>query len=456
MKLEQTVLRNLILSDNYSKKVLPFLKSEYFSQDEERAMFQAVEGFILKYNMPPSFDSIEIEINETSWLSETQIDTCLEYLKDYRNDNVKTNEEWLLDTTEKFCQEKAVYLALTESIEIMNSTKHTMDKGAIPGILSDALAISFDTHIGHDYIEDSNDRFAYYHRTDTKIPFSLEYFNKITKGGCYSKTLNIILGGTGTGKTLMMCDFAASYLNSGKNVLYITLEMAEEQIASRIDANLLNVDIGDLENLSQEMYQDKIEKVRAKTDGKLIIKEFATATAGAMHFKNLLNELKLKKGFKPDVIFIDYINLCVSTRFKGGATGMYQYVKAIAEELRGLAVEEEVIMWSATQVNREGFGDSNPDLTNTAESFGLPATADLMFVVITDEDLAKLGQYMIKQLKNRYNSVTLNTKFMIGVDYIKMRLHDVEQNAQTNVSGANQITTNKPTSKLDKFKSIKV
>lgn len=435
-------MKNLVTKDEYSRKVLPFLKTEYFTNIEDNVLFNEIKSFILKYNTLPNQAALLVEIDQTSILKEDQIASIKDSIKNF--DKIiepNDNDQWLIDQTENFCQEKAIYHAMMESIEIMNNKNNMKDKGEIPQLLTDALGVSFDTSVGHDFLLDSDKRFEYYHTVEFKIPFDLEYFNTITKGGVAKKTLNIVMGGTGVGKTHFMCHLAASYLNQNKNILYITLEMAEEEISKRIDANLLNITMDDLIQLPKDLYDRRIEAYKSKTSGKLIVKQYPTAAASSIHFKSLLNELFLKKNFKPDIIFIDYINICSSARLKAGAiTNSYLYVKAIAEELRGLAIEHDVAIWSATQTNREGFSSSDAGLENVAESFGLPATSDFMFVLITTEDLEKLNQMMAKQLKNRYNSKITNKRFIIGVDQNKMRFYDVEQTAQVGLTDTKQVS----------------
>jgi replicative DNA helicase len=438
MKLEQAILKNLIYNEDYLRKVLPFLKPDYFSDRTERTLFNEITSFTESYNNSPSIEAIGIAIKEKSNLSDDEVKNCETYLTEIEvNRTPEAEIQWLVDKTEKFCQEKAIYNGVLRAISILDGKDKNQDKGAIPSILSDALAVSFDTTVGHDYLEDSDERYEFYHRKEERIPFDLDYFNKITKGGLPAKTLNIALAGTGVGKSLFMCHVAAGAMVQGKNVLYITLEMAEEKIAERIDANLLNVTLDDLIDLPKDMYDKKVAKVREKTYGKLIIKEYPTASASSTHFRTLLNELNLKRSFKPDIIFIDYLNICCSSRIKAGANiNSYTYVKSIAEELRGLAVEYNVPIVSATQTTRSGFTSSDPGLEDTSESFGLPATADLMFALITSEDLEELGQIMVKQLKNRYNDPTYYKRFTIGVDRAKMRLYDVEQSAQQGLADA--------------------
>jgi replicative DNA helicase len=430
----------LVYNDSYVKRVLPFLKSEYFSDHSEVILFKTINNFILKYENLPTFESLVIQLRDTK-LNENELKDVVNELNEFRKEKDETvDEKWLLEQTEKFCQEKAIHNALLESIQILDDkTRTTKDKGAIPSILSDALSVSFDEHIGHDYTEDYESRYDFYHRKEEKIPFDLEFFNKITKGGVSYKTLNIILAGTGVGKSLFMCHMAAACLNQGKNVLYITMEMAEEKIAERIDANLLNVNLDDLSSLSRQDYEKKISSLKSKTDGKLIIKEYPTASASVLHFKTLLNELYLKRKFKPDIIFIDYLNICCSSRLKYGANvNTYLYIKAIAEELRGMAVETGVPIFSATQTTRSGFTNSDPGLEDTSESFGLPATADFMFALVSTEELEKLNQIQVKQLKNRYSDPNKNKRFVVGIDRGKMKLYDVENSAQNDLVDSGQ------------------
>ena len=430
MNLEVTILSNLIFQQEYTRKVLPFLKQEYFTTRATKVVFIEVHEYVTNYDACPSLNALGIECQERTDLSEDQFKEVIELLNELSNE--KSDLDWIVDTTEKWCQERAIYLSLMESVKIADGQDEKRDKGAIPQILSEALGVSFDSHIGHDYVIDAEERYDFYHKREDKIPFDLEFFNKITKGGLPNKTLNVALAGTGVGKSLFMCHCAASTLLQGKNVLYITLEMAEEKIAERIDANLLNVPIQKLIELPKMMFEKKIQKLSKKTHGKLIIKEYPTASAHVGHFKALLQELALKKSIKPDIIFIDYLNICASQRYKGSIVNSYTYVKAIAEELRGLAVEANVPIVSATQTTRAGFGSTDVDLTDTSESFGLPATADLMFALISSEELEEMNQIMVKQLKNRYNDPTMNKKFCIGIDRSKMRLYDV-QDAQTDL-----------------------
>lgn len=457
MNLEKTILKNLLKSDSYARRTLPFLKDEYFTAEDERLLFKTVKDFILKYNRSPTFDALKIEADNLNVRDDT-IKSITETIVAIEADNSETNQDWLIDSTEKFCQEKAVYLAIMKSIDIMNNKNGTSSKGAIPQLLSDALAVSFDPNVGHDYLEQYDSRYEYYHKIEDRMPFDLEYFNTITKGGLPKKTLNVALAGTGVGKSLFMCHVAANCLNVGKNVLYITLELAEEEVAKRIDANLLNITFDDLMTLSKDMYTKRVENIRSKTNGKLIVKEYPTAGASTIHFKALLNELSLKKSFKPDIIFVDYINICSSARIKpGGNVNSYTYIKAIAEELRGLAVEFDVPLVSATQTTRSGFVSSDIGLEDTSESFGLPATADFMFALITTEELQELGQIMVKQLKNRYNDPTSNKRFVVGIDRSKMKLYDVEDSAQMDIVDSGQKILNKTlTTPKEKFKQLKV
>jgi replicative DNA helicase len=455
MEIDQLILKNLIRNEEYTRKVLPFLKEEYFLSDESKVLFQTVHEFIIKYNTPPTHDALLVEVNTKQGLREETVKTIKEHLDIYMTSQEDTNLDWLINSTEHFCQEKAIYNAIMKSIDIMNNTKTQQSKGSIPQLLSDALSISFDPNIGHDYLQDFDQRYEYYHRVEEKIPFDLEFFNKITKNGFSKKTLNIVMGSTGGGKSLFMCHVAASCLNMGKNVLYITLELAEEEVAKRIDANLMNITFEDLMRLSKDMYDKKANSVKNKTNGKLIIKEYPTASASAIHFKALLNELYLKKTFRPDIIFIDYLNICSSARVKPGAqVNSYTYVKSIAEELRGLAVEYTVPVVSATQTTRSGYVSSDVGLEDTSESFGLPATADFMFALISTEDLEKLGQIMVKQLKNRYNDPSLNKRFVVGIDRSKMKLYDVEDTAQTEIIDSGQTFVNNVVK--NKFKTLKV
>jgi len=432
MRIETTILSNLINNEDYCRKSLPFITEDLFHDETEKTLFKTISEHIEKYNTLPSLEIIGITVNDLP-LNENLHKNVIEYLNDL---NTKEKDEtWLLDKTEEFCQEKAVHNAIMKSIQILNGQEKNLSKGAIPEILSKALSISFDHHIGHDWIEDFSQRFDFYHKVESRIPFDLEYLNLITGGGLPKKTLSIILAGTNTGKSLAMCHMAASNLMDGKNVLYVTCEMAEERIAQRIDANLLDVPISDLETLTKDSYERKVEKVRNKTNGKLIIKEYPTATANVGHIRYLLNELRLKRNFVPDIIYVDYLNIMCSQRLKYGSNvNTYLYIKSIAEELRGLSVEFNLPIVSATQTTRSGYSNSDPGLEDTSESFGLPATVDLMFALVTSEELAELNQLMVKQLKNRLNDVTLNKRFVIGVDRSRMRLYDVEQSAQDQIS----------------------
>ena len=455
-KVEFLILRNLLYNEQYLRKVVPFIKSEYFEDFNQKVVFEEISSFVQEYSQVATKEvlCIEIEkrqdINDSSFKEITNLVSSLE--------DATSEFQWLCDTTEKWCRDRAIYLALMESIHIADGQDQKKNRDAIPSILSDALAVSFDTHIGHDYLEDYEARYDSYHRKEDRIPFDLEYLDKITKGGIPNKTLNIALAGTGVGKSLFMCHFASSVLLQGKNVLYITCEMAEEKIAERIDANLLNVNIQEITDLPKQMFESKVTNLAQKTQGTLIIKEYPTASAHSGHFKSLLNELALKKSFRPDIIFIDYLNICASERYRsGGTVNSYSYIKAIAEELRGLAVEANVPIVSATQTTRSGYGSSDVELTDTSESFGLPATADLMFALISTEELESLGQILVKQLKNRYNDANLSKRFVIGIDRSKMRLYDCEQTAQDDIldSGKEEEYNNdehKPKKSFEGFK----
>ena len=429
--LEQTILRNLLTDEKYMRKVLPFIKPDYF-QGVYRILFKEAGKFVGKYNKLPSAETFKIELDQSDMLGGEQYSVAVDILPQLFSKE-KIDDTWLIDTTEKWCQDRAIYNAVMESISIIDGKHESLTKGALPDLLSKALGVAFDTNVGHDYIENADDRFEFYHKEENRIPFDLEYFNKITKGGVPNKSLNICLAGTGVGKSLYMCHLASANLSAGSNVLYITMEMAEERIAERIDANLLNVPIDQLENLSKDMFSTKVADLQRRTNGKLIVKEYPTGSAHAGHFRGLLNELKLKKQFVPDIIYIDYLNICASSRMKamGGSINSYTYIKAIAEELRGLAVEFNLPIFSATQTTRSGFSNSDVGLEDTSESFGLPATADLMFALISTEELENLGQVMVKQLKNRYNDPTQYKRFVLGVDRAKMRLYDVDESEQT-------------------------
>jgi replicative DNA helicase len=427
INLEQTVLRNLLTNEEYLRKVLPFLSPDYFD-GVYRGLFKEVSRFVQRYNKLPTLEAFKIEIDDSNSLGEENHRLAIDILPEIFTPK-EENIDWLVDSTEKWCQDRAVYNAVMESISIIDGKHATLQKQAIPDVLSKALGVTFDTNIGHDYLENTDERYEYYHKQEERIPFDLDYFNKITKGGLPNKTLNIALAGTGVGKSLFMCHQAASALSQGHNVLYITMEMAEERIAERIDANLLNVPIDQLENLSKDMFLDKVSSISAKTQGKLIIKEYPTGAANASHFRALLNELKLKKNFAPEIIFIDYLNICASSRMKGmgGAINSYSYIKSIAEELRGLAVEFNVPIVSATQTTRSGYSNDDVGLEDTSESFGLPATADLMFALVSNDELNSLGKILVKQLKNRYNDPTKHGRFTLKVDRSKMRLSDDEE-----------------------------
>ena len=434
---ETTILKNLLYTDEYSRKVLPFLKKEYFEDYNEKIIFEEISNFIEKYNNLPTKETLIIESEKRTDINDDSFKNICNYINTL--EDTPSDHQWLLDTTEKWCKDRAIYLALVESISIADGNAEKKTPDAIPSILSDALAVSFDNQVGHDYLQDYEERYEFYHKREEKIPFDLEFFNKITKGGLPNKTLNIALAGTGVGKSLFMCHVASSALLQGKNVLYITLEMAEEKIAERIDANLLNVNIQEIPNLPQQIFESKVTKLSQKTQGTLIIKEYPTASAHSGHFRSLLNELALKKSFRPDIIFVDYLNICASSRYKAnGNVNSYSYIKAIAEELRGLAVEANLPIVSATQTTRSGYSNSDVDLTDTSESFGLPATADLMFALISTEELEGLNQIMVKQLKNRYHDPTMNKRFVVGIDRGKMKLFDCEQSAQEDIVDSGQ------------------
>lgn len=462
MNLELLILKNLVYNEEYSKKVLPFIKEEYFSNKEIQLIYNEVDEFINAYNANPTYESLLIQIGEKK-ITEDQYKNCIDLLDEMKNlVNDNSTVEWLINKTEKFCQEKAVYNAILESLSILDDKKKNLDKGAIPKILSDALAVSFDNNVGHDYIEDYETRYDFYHKTEEKIPFDLEFFNKITKGGLPKKSLSIILAGPGSGKSLFLCHTAANAMLQGKNVLYITLEMAEEKIAERIDANLLNTRIDDLLEMPRDLFERKITALKNKVVGKLIIKEYPTASASVIHFRTLLNELNLKKNFKPDMLFIDYMNICASSRLKAGGANVnsYSYVKAIAEEIRGLAVEFNIPILTATQMNRSGNANSDPTQSDVSESFGTVATADMIFALVNNEDFEKLNQIMVKQIKNRYSDPTINKRFMIGIDRSKMKLYDVENSSQEDIidSGQENSYINNTKSKFNtrSFEGIKV
>ena len=449
-RVELTILRNLFFNEDFTRKVTPFIKSDYFTSRDERILFEEVEKFIIKYKNSPTKEAILIELGKRKDINEDECKSVENLVNGFRDEQVEL--QWLLDTTEQFCKDRAVHNAVLDGIKILDNKDKKRTPEAIPSILSEALAVSFDSHIGHDYIADADKRYEWYHTTEKKYQFDLSYFNKITKGGVPAKTLNVALAGTGVGKSLFMCHCASAYLTQGYNVLYVTLEMAEEKIAERIDANLLDMTIDDLHVVPKQLYDDRVKKINSKTSGKLIIKEYPTASAHAGHFRSLINELSLKKDFIPDVVFIDYLNICASSRFKGGNISSYFYIKAIAEELRGLAVEFNVPIFSATQTTRSGFVSTDIGLEDTSESFGLPATADCMFALMSNDELESLGQMKVKQLKNRYNDPSVNKTFVIGVDRAKMKLYDVENSAQTLVDS----NINKTEDAYDKFSDFKL
>ena len=443
MRIETKILSNLVYDEQYCRKVIPFIKTDYFSERKETILAKVILDFFTKYNKPLTKEILSIEVGNRTDINDKELSEINGYIETMSHEEV--NETWMLEQTEKFCKDKAVYNAILHSIRIIDGGDKVNTKDAIPTILSDALAICFDNHVGHDYIEDSDARYDYYHRIEEKVPFDLDMFNKITKGGLSKKTLNIVLAGTGVGKSLFMCHVAAGVLTQGKNVLYITMEMAEERIAERIDANLLNLTMDELKVIDKDIFDNRIKKISSKTQGKLIVKEYPTAGAHAGHFRALLEELKLKREFLPDIIFIDYLNICASQRMKqGGSINSYTYIKSIAEELRGLAVEYNVPIVSATQTTRSGFTNSDPGLEDTSESFGLPATADLMFALVSNEELEQLNQIIVKQLKNRYNDPSYYKRFVIGVDRAKMKLYDVEASAQVGLSDAGQVQDDVP------------
>jgi replicative DNA helicase len=454
--LELTILRNILTDEKYMRKVLPFVKPDYF-EGIYRILFKEAGKYVGKYNKLPTAESFKVEIDQSDRLSGENYTVAVDLVPQLFSKE-KIDEQWLVDTTEKWCQDRAIYNAIMESISIIDGKHETLTKGALPDLLSKALGVAFDTNVGHDYIENQEERYEFYHQQEDRIPFDLEYFNKITKGGVPNKTLNIALAGTGVGKSLFMCHVAASALVQGRDVLYITMEMAEERIAERIDANLLNTPIDQLTNLSKEMHRTKVEDIARKTTGKLIIKEYPTGSAHTGHFRALLNELKLKKQFEPQIIFIDYLNICASSRMKGmgGAINSYNYIKAIAEELRGLAVEFNVPLFSATQTTRSGYSNSDVGLEDTSESFGLPATADLMFAIISTEELQNRGQMMVKQLKNRYNDPVANRRFVIGVDRSKMRLYDVDESEQDLTDDTPVFEKTQAHEEMSKFKDFKL
>ena len=455
-RIERIILRNLFYNEDFTRKALPFIKSEFFTNHNESILFGEINEFVNKYKNLPTKETILVELNKRKDLKEEELSEIKTIVN--KLDNQEVELQWLLDTTEKFCKDRAVHNAVLEGIQILDGKDKKQNPEAIPTILSNALAVSFDNHIGHDYIDDAEARFEFYHKKEKRFKFDLNYFNRITKGGVPSKTLNIALAGTGVGKSLFMCHAASNWLTQGKNVLYITLEMAEERIAERVDANLFDVTIDDLHAMPKDMYDNKVSKLQKKTIGQLIIKEYPTVSAHSGHFRALLNELSLKKTFKPDVVFIDYLNICASSRFKGGNISSYFYIKAIAEELRGLAVEFDVPIFSATQTTRSGFTSTDIGLEDTAESFGLPATADFMFALISNDELDQLNQLKVKQLKNRFGDPSMNRSFIIGVDRSKMRLFDVEASAQ-NIVDSNQTEEEEqiePEVAYDKFSDFKL
>ena len=441
--LEFTILRNLVTNDEYRRQVYPYLKTEYFESDYNTVLFTLISEFISKYEKCPTKESLEVDLYNKKNISDETFTNVMTLIGELDPDGC--DYKWLIDSTEEWCRNRAIYLSLLESIQIADGNDKEKDMGAIPAILSEAIAVSFDNKIGHDYLDDYQERFEFYNRVENKIPFDLTMLNKITKGGLTSKSLTVALAGTGVGKSLFMCHVAAAALLQGKNVLYITCEMSEEKIAERIDANLLNVPIQDLAGLPEQLYQNKVTNLMKKTNGKLIIKEYPTASAHVGHFRSLLNDLSLKRSFRPDLIFVDYLNICTSQRFKASFVNSYTLVKGIAEELRGLAVEYSVPIVSATQTTRSGYGSTDVDLTDTSESFGLPATADLMFALISTEESEQLGQILVKQLKNRYNDITVNKRFAVGIDRSKMRLYDCEQSAQDNFLDAGNNDDEPPT-----------
>ena len=459
--LEKTILNNLITNNEYARKVLPFLKSDYFQDKNEQIIFEEIQKFSIKYSKLPTSTSLQVELDNRKDLNEQQFKDITSIVDSFQSEEV--DGQWLLDTTEKFCKDKAVYNAVVDGISIIEGRDKKRKPDALPSLLTNALAVSFDNRVGHDYLTDAEDRYDYYHKKEDRIPFDLDFFNKITKGGLPQKTLNIALAGTGVGKSLFMCHMAANCLNQGRNVLYITLEMAEERIAERIDANLMNVSMEDLQDLPKNMYQDKMERIASKTQGKLIIKEYPTASAHCNHLRALIQELAIKKSFKADIIFVDYLNICASSRFRGGSNvNSYTMIKAIAEELRGLAVENNLPIVSATQTTRSGYVSTDIGLEDTSESFGLPATADFMFALISTEEMDELNQITVKQLKNRYNDPTVNRRFVLGIDRSKMKLYDVELSAQNDLVNSGQEAEDIPVfdksqgARYEKFGKFKV
>jgi len=461
MKIEEVIFNNLLYNEDFARKSLPHLKQEYFSDFIENKIYSTIEKYVGDYNKIPSKEALIIDLSNTKGITDDQFSKAKTYVQDIKEPE-RQDVDWLVNQTEKFCQDKAIYNAIVNSIKILDGDNTNLSKGSIPGLLTDALSVSFDTSIGHDFLENADARYDYYHTKQHKIPFDLEYMNKITKGGLPRKTLNVVMAGTGAGKSLFMCHCAANNLMNGLNVLYITLEMAEQEIAKRVDANLLNVTMGELEELPKESYVKMMDRLKGKTKGKFIVKEYPTASAGAANFRHLLNELKLKKNFIPDVVYVDYLNLCTSSRIKGGANvNSYTMIKSIAEELRGLAVEFNIPLISATQTTRSGYGNSDVEITDVSESFGLPATCDFMAALIVSEELDQLGQIMVKQLKNRYNDPSYYKRFVVGIDRARMKLYDVETSAQNLMDDSPVMdktpSGDKPTSKFnrDKFKDFK-
>ena len=451
-RIETIILSNLVRNEEFTRKVLPFLKRDYFQERSEQIVFDIMEDYFVKYNGAPSKEALIITLDEKK-LAQPDIDSCVELIQGVYEDDSENDLQWLVDQSEFFCKDRSIYNAILESIQIIDGKSQDKDTHALPKLLSDALSVSFDTNIGHDYLNDAEQRYDFYHRKEIRIPFDLEYMNKITNGGVPSKTLNIVMAGTGVGKSLFMCHHAANCLTQGKNVLYITCEMAEERIAERIDANIMNISIDDMKLLSKKVYARKLFEATQNIQGRLMIKEYPTATANVNHFRHLLEEMKIKKSFIPDIIFVDYLNICASARFKqGNSINSYTLVKAIAEELRGLAVEQNVPIFSATQTNRQGFSNTDVGLEDTSESFGLPATADFMFAIISTEELDEQNHVMVKQLKNRYNDLAANKKFIIGIDRSKMKLYDVEESVQDGISQAQTVNEILSETFEDKFK----
>ena len=454
-RIENTIIKNLIQNDTYTRKVIPFIKSEYFTESSERLVFEEISNYFDKYTKSPTVEALLINLDNVTSKGDAIVKSSKQLVENIETDD--TPLDWLIDETEKWCKDRAIYIAVMDSIEVLDE-KSKRSTGEIPDLLKDALSVSFDTHIGHDQLEDADDRFEFYNTEEEKMPFDLEYFNKITKGGLPNKTLNICLAGTGVGKSLFMCHMASNCLLMGKNVLYITMEMSEERIAERIDANTMNVPMKELPDVSKKEYDKKIQRIKNKTKGKLIVKEYPTAAAHVGHFRHLLQELNIKKDFRPDIIFIDYLNICASHRIRpGSGANSYTLVKSIAEELRGLAVEYDVPMVSATQTTRSGYGSTDIGLEDTSESFGLPATADLMFALITSDELEDLDQLVVKQLKNRYNDPTIFKRFVIGVDRSRMKLYDVEQEAQEELIDSIDVDDDTPVfDRSEKFRDFKV